>query len=127
MKDFAKVTVAGPGEVDKLVDEGWEFIETVKSSDGYNDQKVVYHMGLPQSVRVEQLLSIIREYEERGFKNEMFKQVAEENDDDVENYTLGGGVTTNTPTTKFMNNYIKVVDDTYSTYQLRFEKSNLKF
>lgn len=112
MSKYVEVTVVTDGDkVNKLISEGWEIISTNNYVIEPPDARTQYHMGLPAQVLVEELRGLIRKYEEFGFKDELFKKVAEQNEENLDDYGTGTGRYTIDKTPKFMSKYEKLVNN----------------
>jgi hypothetical protein len=70
-------------EVNGFISEGWELIDKEKSVDHYtNGENVKYILGFSYQKRVDELVEIIDAFEKYGLKEDLFKKIAEENDED---------------------------------------------
>lgn len=95
--------------VNRYIQEGWEVIDTLKRNIMHEEEVLNYVIGYPIKKRVEDLKEIIKAYEEKGLKEELFKGIAEDNG---ENYTEihEGSYQKQNETSKFMNKYEKALD-----------------
>jgi len=113
--------------VNKLQSEKWEVIETLKETCMDTHSETVYFiLGYPLAEQLRKLQNIISSYEQYGFKDELFKCIANansENYDDIEEGTnyLGEEIT---PTAKFIQEYEEFVHGKQVTY---FNKSKKKY
>lgn len=86
---YVKVSAVGVGKVQDLLDKGWVIIDQTKSVDG-PELRMTYHMGYPATKRIEELMAVINEYEQHGFKQKLFEIKASENGESVEDIDAGG-------------------------------------
>ena len=87
-------------------------IETIKSvnpNTGSEFVKII--LGLPIKEHVNKLISIIRDYEEHNLKDVLLKKVAEQLDDNVQDYKAVRSAESTTPLGKYMSDYEDVVND----------------
>lgn len=118
MADYARVIETGSiDEAQRMIDNGWEIINTttVTEPDGHSYFK--YLIGFSYKDMANSLLSIVKDYEEQGFKDQLFEKIALKNDEKLEDYTRGGFYSASTPLTKYMKNYDLVVDDKITSYE----------
>ncbi|ULH21323.1 hypothetical protein ACSYG7_13620 [Bacillus velezensis] len=110
MKEYVKIIELSHMEnVNRYIQEGWEVIDTLKRNIMHEEEVLNYVIGYPIKKRVEDLKEIIKAYEEKGLKEELFKGIAEDNG---ENYTEihEGAYQKQNETSKFMNKYEKALD-----------------
>jgi hypothetical protein len=111
MVEYSRFEIVDAKEVDWYLSKGWQIIDSSKSAFPEGDIFVKYHIGYPTSRLVEDLTSIIREYEKRGFKEKLFDVVAAENSENVDDYETTGFYDVQTPLTKFMVSYEEKVNN----------------
>ncbi|MEN8699606.1 hypothetical protein [Bacillus infantis] len=111
MIEYSRLEIVDAKEVDMYLNKGWQIIETSKSTYPEGDTLVKYHVGYPTSRFVDDLKSIIKEYENRGFKDKLFEEIATENSENINDYDTRGFYTVRTPLTKFMENYELIVNN----------------
>ena len=122
MKDYIRLEILASGDsVDQYLSKGWEIIDTTKSAFPEGDTFVKYHLGLPSKVLMDNLLSIIKEYERHGLKELLFESIAKQNDDNVNDYDTNGFHSTKNELTNFMQTYEDVVNNKKVTYSNRKE------
>ncbi|APH69755.1 hypothetical protein BAX60_21190 [Bacillus subtilis] len=110
MKEYVEIKELRPSEnVNNYIKDGWEIIETLKQKN-YEMEELSYVVGYPAKKKIEDLKEIIKTYEDRGFKEQLFKSIAEENSEDYAEITESYYSQQN-ETTKFMNNYEEVLDN----------------
>ncbi|MFB5191649.1 hypothetical protein [Alicyclobacillus fastidiosus] len=117
MYDFAEFKeVRRASDVDELLKQGWVVVSVNKTVDVDRSEYSEFIMGLPSSIRIEQLLSIIKDYEEAGCKEELFRHKASKLDPDYtyEQYLNSEkermfGVGKNRPLAKYISNYRSIV------------------
>ena len=83
---YSRITTATESNIQRYLNNGWILIDTTKSFHGPDDTSVTYHIGYPFSRREQDLIEIIRLYEEYDFKEKLFNRIAEKNDDKINNY-----------------------------------------
>jgi hypothetical protein len=108
--DYCKIETAHRGNIQWYLDKGWDIFRTTEEVYPGEGSNIVYHVGYPLKKRVEELSQIIKCFEDNGFKEQLFKKVAEENQDDFENYIADGGTST-APTAEFMSWYETIVQN----------------
>lgn len=93
MKNYSSIEVVTSGEIDKYIKKGWEIIDTTRYSydGGPNDVELKYHIGYPLQKKYEELLSIVKLFEEHGFKEKLFTKIAEDEGVNLEEFSTGGG------------------------------------
>lgn len=121
-------------EVNRLKEQGWELIGNHKSVDHYiHDESLVFTLGFPARKRIEELQSIIDAFEKYGLKEELFKAVAMENGEKLEEI---GRVTAKffskddndkPKTALFMEWYEKTLNNNKVEYDYKKEESNIEF
>lgn len=117
MKQYVEISTCYDRQINDRIKDGWEIIDTVNSRE---QDTLVYHIGYPAALRIQELKEIIKKYEEFGFKEELFNKVAESNNDKVENYQKGGGgFSSQNPTVTFMSDYDRLVDDDEQRYYIK--------
>lgn len=110
MKDYVRIENVSSKSVDSYLQKGWEVIETLRYSEEYgNHNRVEYHIGLPARVWANQLLGVIKQYEEKGFKEKLFEAIAEENGEDLANYSESGFMASQDATALYIGRYETVV------------------
>ncbi|OMD04723.1 hypothetical protein MKX34_11700 [Paenibacillus sp. FSL R5-0636] len=87
--DYVKIETATSYDIQKYLDEGWIIIDTSKEFNGRDDTSIKYHVGYPTQKRIQDLMRIISMYEEHGFKNLLFSEIAKKNGVDLDDYKLG--------------------------------------
>lgn len=123
MKDYVRTDCIREGNINSYLADGWEIIETTKVLVEYPDTTALeYHIGLPARVLIDKLLGIIKDYEKYGFKEELFKKIAEENGKNLDDYVRGG--IGKDAVAEYMTNYEKVVDNAYTEYGLKRNYDN---
>lgn len=108
MKEYVRIDTVGEGEVESFLADGWEIIETTKDLFDHETTRIRYHVGLSARTLLEKYKSIIDDYERFGFKDELFRKIAEENGEDITKYS-SSGKTTNDKTPMYMEKYYKVI------------------
>lgn len=112
VREYVKVEVlTDANEIDKLMKQGWEIIATNNYVIEPPDARTQYHLGLPANVRIEQLREIVKKYEEFGFKDELLKKVAEQNGENIEDFTTHGGRPAYGETPAFIKKYEDAVNN----------------
>lgn len=111
MSDYIKVKAIDENQVDKYLNNGWEIIDTVKTSYDGNDARLDYHIGLPSRVVIDMLTGVIREYEKHGFKELLFEKVAEGFGENVSDYEEGGGRPSYDKTPSYIEDYELTVNN----------------
>jgi hypothetical protein len=113
MENYIRVELAYADTVDKYLGDGWEIIDTAKSTTGYEqlDTTIKYHVGLPARVQVDRLMAIIRDYEDQGLKEKLFEGVAEKSGETVSDYEIGGRYHAPSKIARYMENYEDVVNN----------------
>ncbi|MED4370741.1 hypothetical protein ACGYLS_20880 [Bacillus subtilis] len=111
MNEYIRVDLVNPGKVDKYLSDGWEIIETAKHSYPDGETTVDYHIGLPARVMVENLLSIIKDYESLGLKEKLFEGIAEGFGETASDYGTGRGHATSSKTARYMEEYERIVNN----------------
>ncbi|MGN7404279.1 hypothetical protein [Bacillus safensis] len=89
--------------INKYLEAGWDIIETLKTK-YYEEDRLRYVVGYPATKKIEDLKEIIKNYEKANLKEELFKSIADSNDDDfneIEGTQNGEG----NATTDYMNFY----------------------
>ena len=86
MREYVKIIEVNPSEVNDYLDKGWEIIDKTKTYLPPEETKLTYHVGYPAKKRMEELLKIINEYEKRGFKEKLFEMIANENNEDLNDF-----------------------------------------
>ncbi|MCS5501935.1 hypothetical protein NY607_12440 [Lysinibacillus sp. A4] len=130
--EYTKIATATERDVNKYLEKGWKLIDTTRSSyDGSgNDTSITYHLGYPVENHISDLLSIIRSYEENGFKEKLFFKWAEDSGINLDDYSKNGGIGwgNDHPTLEAIAKYEKVVNNKEVTYYAtRSEKSDIEF
>ncbi|MBT2627193.1 hypothetical protein J7I81_17860 [Bacillus sp. ISL-32] len=98
--------------VNELLSKGWELVETVKGYGADFGEKTWYVLGYPYESKVKDLTSIIEDYERHGFKSELFKKVAEENEESYRDI-LDGKASSKSKTVEYMTDYEHKLDREY--------------
>ncbi|WP_394557835.1 hypothetical protein [Priestia aryabhattai] len=112
MKDYVRIENVSLNYVDAYLKKGWEVIETLRYSETYgSDNRVEYHIGLPARVWANDLLAVIQQYEEKGFKEKLFEAVAEEHGQKVSDYNQFGYRSSGDETAVFMEKYETAVQN----------------
>jgi alanyl-tRNA synthetase len=125
MRDFVEVKIVYANQIDDYLKDGWEIIDTTTLVLGNGESKLEYHIGLPPKAKIDQLKQIIKLYEEYGFKEELFKKIAEKNGHDLNDYTEGSGFHVNNETTQFIENYEKIVNNKVIKLYKKFDLKEL--
>ncbi|WP_339193047.1 hypothetical protein [Paenibacillus sp. FSL W8-1287] len=118
--NFVKIDTVGDHAIQQYLDKGWVIIETTVSSVPPETQ-IKYHIGYPESKKIEDLLEVIKEYEKRGLNQKLFELVAEENGEKLENIGTSGGFPSNNKTAKFMSWHDTTVKNERVTYYEKFD------
>ncbi|MBT2680721.1 hypothetical protein J7E38_17055 [Bacillus sp. ISL-35] len=121
MKQYLKIFVHTEiNRVNRLLDEGWELIETSKVQYPDGGEGVEYHLGLPAETRIKQLMEIIRMYEKYGFKSDLIHDFAESKKEDLLGYTTEPELDMpETPVTRFLMLYEEAVNGKSVKYYKR--------
>lgn len=116
-------------EVYLLKKQGWEVIGTHIESygDGSPDSKTVFTLGLSYKTVAQRLTSIINDIEELGFKDEIFRKVAEKHGEDPEEYEMNSFAITKNEYTKWVIDYEKNVHDKKVTLSKSSDIDELSF
>ena len=120
MKNYSSVKDVTSREIDKHLKNGWEIIDTTRYSlGGPDDTELRYHIGYPLQRKFEELLSIVRLFEEHGFKDKLFEKIAHEEGINLDDFSTGGGyqIGQDYLTLEFIKKYESVVN----------EKENVEF
>jgi hypothetical protein len=116
-------------KVNELQREGWDTLERIKTHP-YGEERVEYVMGYPLKNYTEYLERIIATYEKLGYKEELFKYIAEKNDERFEDIEVDDSFFTDayavkrmkeSPTMSFMKNYEELINNERITLR---KKSN---
>lgn len=110
MKEYIEITTCYPQEINKKLSEGWEIIDTTKDSSDYSES-IIYHLGYPASARIAELIKLLKLYENHGLKEELFKKIALDNNEESEEFIIGSSFDNYSPTAEFMTNYEKIVNN----------------
>lgn len=103
MKEFTDIEETQSTDLGYYLKEGWEVIDYYK-----RDEKLIYVVGYPYRKEVEDLKALIKAYEEFGFKEQLFKAIAEKNNNDyaqIKEYGSSTQLFFRNETTEFMNRY----------------------
>lgn len=121
MKQYLKIFVHTEiNRVNRLLEEGWELIETSKVLYPDGGEGVEYHLGLPAETRIKQLMEIIRTYEQYGFKSDLIHDFAESKKEDLLSYTTEPELyMPETPVTMFLTLYEEAVNGKTVKYYKR--------
>lgn len=121
MKKYLKIFVHTEiNRVNRLLEEGWELIETSKVSFPDGGEGVEYHLGLPAETRIQQLVEIIRTYEKYHLKSNLIHALEKANKEDILSYTTEPGLhMEETHVTKFLMLYEDVVNGKTVKYYKR--------
>ncbi|WP_210367044.1 hypothetical protein [Bacillus sp. REN3] len=121
MKQYLKILVhTEMNRVNRLLEEGWELIETSKVLFSVGGEVVEYHLGLPAETRIKQLEEIIRTYEKYHLKTTLIHDLAEANKEDILEYTTEPGLPlSETTVTKFLKMYEEAVNGKTVNYYKR--------
>lgn len=112
MKDYIQVEVVSSKEVDKFLKAGWELIETSKTIYDIGESELNYHVGYTARRKIDDLISVIKEYEKYGLKEELFKKVAETNGHNINDYDEGrDGHFVRNETVQFLEKYEAAVNN----------------
>jgi hypothetical protein len=112
MKDFIQIEIVHSNEIDKYLQKGWEIIETTKMVYDDGGSRLNYHIGFSARSKVNELKQILKIYEEYGFKEELFKKVAQSNGDNIDNYDESpSGHPVGNETVSFLEQYEATVND----------------
>lgn len=125
MNDFIKIVTVNNREVDRYLKDGWEIIDTTKEGYGDGGFFLKYHLGLSTRTMVMKLKEVIYSYEEHGFKEQLFKKVAESNGEDYSLYSnsISNGYISKDATISFMENYEKDIHDKKISYYKQGDKN----
>ncbi|MCG1020772.1 hypothetical protein [Sutcliffiella horikoshii] len=128
MREYLKVEVlTDENRIDKLLKKGWEIIATNNYVIEPPDSRTQYHMGMPAKVKIQQLKDIVKKYEEYGFKDQLIQKVADQNGDNIEEYTIGGGRPVYSETATFIQEYEDVVNDQNVSVTKKFKDEDYNF
>lgn len=128
MKDYVRVEIVRSGEVDKYLSEGWEIIETARFSNDYGpavETRLDYHVGFPARVLVDNLLSILKDYEAHGLKEKLYEKVAESFGENASDYDFSAGHSISTNATRYMEKYERLVNNRYVYVKKKFTQEEL--
>lgn len=127
VKNYINITTASDRNVDEYLKKGWEIINTTKSSydPSGNDTILKYHSGYPVQKKYEELLSIVRLYEEHGFKENLFTKLAIDEGVNLDDYSVNGeiGMSINNPVIDVIKKYEHVVNDNQVTFYRKLSKT----
>ncbi|MCY9097634.1 hypothetical protein MOE49_00810 [Bacillus inaquosorum] len=126
MNEYIRVDMVNSGQVDKYLNDGWEIIETAKRSYPDGETTVEYHIGLPARVMVENLLSVIKDYESLGLKEKLFEGIAEGFGETASDYEIGMGHTTSSNTARYMEEYERIVNNKIVKVFRKYTQEELK-
>lgn len=116
--EYVRIETCSEKNVQRHLDGGWKIIDTSKNKYPGEGSQIIYHVGYPAAKRIEDLLSIIKDYEKHGFKEKLFENIATENEDDYKQYDCDGGVPIS-ETAKYMSRYDSAVQNKNITYSKR--------
>jgi hypothetical protein len=121
MKQYLKIFVHTEiNRVNRLIEEGWELIETSKVLYPDGGEGAEYHLGLPGETRIKQLMEVIRMYEKYGFKSDLIHDFAESKKEDLLSYTTEPELDMpETPVTRFLTLYEEAVNGKSVKYYKR--------
>jgi hypothetical protein len=121
MKQYLKIFVHTEiSRVNRLLEEGWELIETSKVLFPDGGEGVEYHLGLPSETRIKQLMEVIRTYEKYGFKSDLIHDFAQSKKEDLLSYTTEPELyMPETHVTKFLTLYEEAVNGKTVKYYKR--------
>lgn len=90
MKEYYKISTTDESQLNRLLEKGWEVIETSKSKGEY-DEYITYHIGFPLTKAFENAMKILKSYEKYNLRIELLEKIAEDAGEDISNYsTLKG-------------------------------------
>lgn len=121
MVDYVRVlSTASAEKADNLISLGWELIDTAKPHNYDDGSRIEYHLGFPVRLLAKELMAVVKSYEKHTSKDQLFKKVAEEFDDNLDSYLekTGGYDTTDTmnPLALWMAKYEFIVNEKIVTY-----------
>lgn len=124
MGRYAKVAHrTSEDKANELIAQGWELLEVIKGSNGYDGSSITHVLGFSFEKRTEELISIIRTYEKVYGKESIFRAIAEESEEELDLYEANGFFEDKNELTNFMVNYERIVNDQKISY---FKKSPKK-
>lgn len=128
MLRYLKIEVVSEKEINKYLTKGWEVIDTTKELLGDGKSTILqYHVGYPVSKHIQNLIEIIKEYEKFGFKEKLFKNKAQEYNENLEDYDTSGFFNANTNLTNFLKNYEYIVNGKEVEYYKNPKNENVYF
>lgn len=113
--DYSRIDTATDRTIQKYLDEGWHIIKTTETVYPGEGSHILYHVGYPLKNRVEDLLKIIRDYEQHGFKEQLFEKIASLHGEKAEDYINDGGVPMDEPA-KYFSWYETAVRNKLTTF-----------
>lgn len=128
MNQFAQILhTSSAEEVNKYLGEGWDLIDTAKSSYGDGGHEIQHVLGLSYKTLAEGLLTFVKDYEKSLSKEELFKAKAEELGENYNLYGKGGFYTTNNELTKYMKSYEQSVNNIETSYYKKGSEEEADF
>ncbi|RDW15946.1 hypothetical protein [Oceanobacillus chungangensis] len=125
MKEYVRADYVNSEDIHKYLSEGWEIIGTTKEFYEPETTRLSYHVGLPARALVGKLQEVIRDYERFGLKSELFKKIAEENEEDINDYSDVGRVSHDkTPT--YMTKYERTVHESNKRYYKNYTQEEIE-
>lgn len=125
--NYIEIVTASERDINKYLEKGWKLLDTTKSAydPSGNDTNITYHLGYPVENHVADLLSIIRLYEDKDLKEQLFSKLAEESGINLDDYSKNGGYGwgNDHPTLELIARYEKVVNKKEITYYSKASKS----
>lgn len=103
-------------EANKYIEKGWELISPSTAIGRDGGEYVWYSLGLTARKQIDDLLSIIKDYERYGFKDSLMKKIAEEYNDDLASYQADAFYEAETPLTKYLSKYESTVNKKEITF-----------
>jgi len=127
VKNYIIVDVVRDDKIDQYLKKGWEIIETTRTVYDNSESLLNYHIGYPIELKIRDLKIIIEAYEKYGFKEELYKKIAESNGHDLEEYdTFNGGNYVVNDTVNFMEEYEFSVNNNRIKYYKKLSQEELK-
>lgn len=95
MKNYSSINVVTGSEINEYIQKGWEIIDTSRYSydGGANNVELQYHIGYPLQRKYEELLSLVKLFEEHGFKEKLFEKIAESEGVNLQEFSTKRGYT----------------------------------
>ncbi|MEB4594489.1 hypothetical protein JR311_09725 [Bacillus velezensis] len=107
MKEYVDIQEIQYSDLKNYIREGWEVIDNYKI-----DEKYIYVVGYHYKQKVEDLKTLIKIYEDFGFKEQLFNAIAKINNDNytkIKKYSSKNDSFYRNETTEFLNRYEKIL------------------